>query len=307
MEIEENLVCKPRSYDSEGNLAPPLPKWYLTLGSRCPKWDDAPYPNEPSRDSVLQWLLLQIKEVNLLEAIAEEHSTTSSLLTAECLRTTWRSATAETLSGLRLKRVRDVHRLLCALVAARYPDFDGMLVPVLPAGRERTVWQWDEVLAYLWECERAVAVPVATGEPTASSDGGSEVPAAVPVDNASDRHITIEEVRQSPSDALQHIARPDNSTSRRSTAVETQPQLSLQAKALALLTDEPSLSVSCIAKRLGCNRTTLYRYPVFKSAREVVRTSEQERRQSRIRRGSKSTDGTLEAVDFESPDVQSEF
>ncbi len=160
MTTEDSLVCWPRTFDVDGNLIPPLPDWYSALkpGSDAPEldWRDAPYPRDATRHSVLQWLLEQIKEVKCLQGVAEERPTTSSSATTECLRTVSYSAPAETLAGLRQKRMRDVHWLLCALAASGNRDFDDISVPVLPIDRERKVWEWDEVLAYLRECERAV-------------------------------------------------------------------------------------------------------------------------------------------------------
>ena len=63
-------------------------------------------------------------------------------------------------------------------------------------------------------------------------------------------------------------------------------------KALGLLVSDHGMTVTEIAKRVGCDRSTLYRDPRFKSALEVLR--DEQSRPRTMPKGEKS-DGTIEA------------
>jgi hypothetical protein len=66
---------------------------------------------------------------------------------------------------------------------------------------------------------------------------------------------------------------------------------SLEARALALLTDHPDWSVTRIANSLGCGRTSLYRQRKFKAARAMLKAAGK----TEMPGGFKAADGTLEA------------
>jgi hypothetical protein len=74
---------------------------------------------------------------------------------------------------------------------------------------------------------------------------------------------------------------------------KSQPEkLSAKARVLAVWTEHPEWSDTKIAKAAGISRTTLYDYPEFKNLRAT-----QKEGKKRIRRGSKTKDGTIEAID----------
>jgi hypothetical protein len=65
---------------------------------------------------------------------------------------------------------------------------------------------------------------------------------------------------------------------------------SKRALALAVLQQHPEWSDTRIAKAAGCSRTTLYRWPFYVKARELLASGKKVRP-----RGSKSKDGVIEA------------
>ena len=69
---------------------------------------------------------------------------------------------------------------------------------------------------------------------------------------------------------------------------------SKEALALAVLADHPDWSDTEIAKKAGCNRTTLYTFKKFMAAREILREGKND-----IPRGSKFPDEGMEAWDNE--------
>ena len=69
---------------------------------------------------------------------------------------------------------------------------------------------------------------------------------------------------------------------------------SKEALALAVLADHPDWSDTQIAKKAGCNRTTLYTFKKFMAAREILREGK-----SDLPRGSKYPDEGVEAWDNE--------
>ena len=80
-------------------------------------------------------------------------------------------------------------------------------------------------------------------------------------------------------------------------APETDPKLGPVERALALLVKNRTMTVTKIAKIVGCDRATLYRDDRFKLARRALkeaRANEAEQSRRRIPRGTK-TDGNLEA------------
>jgi len=66
--------------------------------------------------------------------------------------------------------------------------------------------------------------------------------------------------------------------------------LSLDEKAVALKVNDPELSVTTIARRLGCSRQQLYNLPKFHTILGILKTGKQE-----LPKGSKDKDGTVEA------------
>lgn len=78
-----------------------------------------------------------------------------------------------------------------------------------------------------------------------------------------------------------------------------------EAKALALLVDHPDWTDTKIAKAVPCNRTTLYKWPKFVAARDLVR----EAGKKEMPQGSKDRDHSVEAWDDKSeqePDEESD-
>jgi hypothetical protein len=74
---------------------------------------------------------------------------------------------------------------------------------------------------------------------------------------------------------------------------KSQPEKpSAKAQVLATLIEHPDWSNTKIAETAGISRTTLYDYPEFKAARKT-----QKQNKGKIPRGSKSQDGTIEAID----------
>ena len=69
---------------------------------------------------------------------------------------------------------------------------------------------------------------------------------------------------------------------------------SKEALALGVLADHPEWSDTHIAKKAGCNRTTLYTFKKFMAAREILREGK-----SNLPRGSKFPDDGMEAWDNE--------
>jgi AraC-like DNA-binding protein len=66
--------------------------------------------------------------------------------------------------------------------------------------------------------------------------------------------------------------------------------LSKKAMALAALQDHPDWTDAKIADAAGCSRTTLYRWPDYKMARELLESAKATRP-----RGTKTKDGRVEA------------
>lgn len=82
----------------------------------------------------------------------------------------------------------------------------------------------------------------------------------------------------------------------KTTADATEPQFDAVTKALAILAKSPpGVKVKDIAKGAGCTDKYLYAHPTFGPAWEAFKNAN--RRSRTIRRGSKSKDGTIEAVD----------
>jgi hypothetical protein len=73
----------------------------------------------------------------------------------------------------------------------------------------------------------------------------------------------------------------------------TIPAISVELRALTVLRSDGYMSKSALAKRVGCDRRTLYK---SKAVLMMHRQLQNERQRS-IRRGSKSRDGTIEAYD----------
>ena len=71
-------------------------------------------------------------------------------------------------------------------------------------------------------------------------------------------------------------------------------QASMEAMALAVLTDHPDWPDVKIAKAAGCHRTTLYTFQKFRKARELLREGK-----CNLPRGSKFPDRGIEAWDNE--------
>ena len=77
---------------------------------------------------------------------------------------------------------------------------------------------------------------------------------------------------------------------------DSAPELSTEARAVAVLLEHPDWSIIRIAKALGICRQTLYKFPRFKAAREARKS----RRKGDFPRGSKR-DGKIEARDPADP------
>jgi transcriptional regulator of acetoin/glycerol metabolism len=69
-------------------------------------------------------------------------------------------------------------------------------------------------------------------------------------------------------------------------------KLSAKARVLAILVEHQGWSNTKIAKEAGINRTTLYNYPEFKTARKM-----QKQNKEKIPRGRKDQEGNVEAID----------
>ena len=76
--------------------------------------------------------------------------------------------------------------------------------------------------------------------------------------------------------------------------VEKPIEPSKETLALAVLADHPDWSDTKIAKKAGCNRTTLYTFEKFMAAREILREGKND-----LPRGSKFPDEDMEAWDNE--------
>ncbi len=74
--------------------------------------------------------------------------------------------------------------------------------------------------------------------------------------------------------------------------VEAKPELTKEARALATLVEHPEWSDIKIAKEAGCHVRSLYRWKAFTGARVA-----QKEVKADIPKGSKSSDGTIEAWD----------
>lgn len=77
--------------------------------------------------------------------------------------------------------------------------------------------------------------------------------------------------------------------------IDPKPAISAREQALALAIENPHLSDSEIAIRVGVSRTTLYDWPNF----TALRAAQREQARGKIPRGSKSKDGAIEATDDE--------
>jgi len=69
-------------------------------------------------------------------------------------------------------------------------------------------------------------------------------------------------------------------------------KISKEAKVLAVLTDNPELSDTDIAKKAGVNRTSLYKMKKYMKAKEILKSSKAD-----FPKGSKSKDSDIEAWD----------
>jgi len=68
------------------------------------------------------------------------------------------------------------------------------------------------------------------------------------------------------------------------------PEVSKANLALAILADHPEWSDKKIAEEAGCSRTSLYRWPKYRKAREILKAGKEA-----IPRGEKSAEGDMEA------------
>jgi len=77
--------------------------------------------------------------------------------------------------------------------------------------------------------------------------------------------------------------------------------LSREAVALALLVQDPELTDAEIARRAGCARTTLYRWPLFKKAKAVLFEAGKSQRTRGVRIPDRSGRMVTDGVDDRDP------